>query len=212
MKNTILYFGIDPSHYQLQPNDLLIHCPLIETIPRPLNDPLIQKCLHNFTSYTHILCTSRTTVAILHTFLSPSQFIEWRNKTTIAIGTGTASDLIKIGINSPIVCEDETAEGVISQLSSMQLKNSHIFWPHSSGARPLILNYLKKQTALFTTCELYDTHPKKIDTLPDLNIVNEVVFTSPSTVRAFRQFYGEIPSHLVIKTLGPITSKAVKNS
>jgi uroporphyrinogen-III synthase len=59
-------------------------------------------------------------------------------------------------------------------------------------------------------CDLYDTVPQKLEPIPDLNAIDEIVFTSPSTVRAFVEIFRHIPQDKTLTCLGPITQEELQ--
>lgn len=208
MTRKILYLGLDPHHYQGEGE--VVHWPIIEIIPRPLTDPSLQQSLRNFDRYSHIILTSKSTVSILDTYLKYLGFgpDDWKGKIILAVGKVTASHLRELQINPTYTCQEETAEGMIEQLRHLNLKNGHLFWPHSSKARPLISQFLKEEGVSFTECLLYDPRTReKITPLPDVNSFDEIVFTSPSTVEAFLKIFKTFPVGAQLSPIGPVTAK-----
>ena len=205
MLKRILYLGLDPSHYTGKGE--ITHWPIIQIIPRPLSDPAVQQTLKQFDRYSHILITSKSTVAILSEYLSQLEIDLqiWRNKVTIAVGQVTAKHLKKREIVPTYVAQEETAEGMIKELQQLSLAKAHVFWPHSAQARPLLKDFLTLQKIHHTTCVLYEPKPQLLETLPQLENFDEIVFTSPSTVKAFIYFFGALPPAIQLTAIGPIT-------
>jgi uroporphyrinogen-III synthase len=200
----VLYTGLDPSHYKSAGE--ISHIPFIQIVPRPLTDPFVQQALQKFSKYTHIIVTSKSTVKILEKYLCNYGFNkeEWRAKTHIAVGSRTAAQLENSGICPDIIAEVETAEGVVEELKKISSPETFFFWPHSAQARPVLQAYLEKSGFPFCTCPIYDALP----CCPaDINIApfDEIVFTSPSTVDAFFQFFGRFPDDKIYTCIGPVT-------
>jgi uroporphyrinogen-III synthase len=61
----------------------------------------------------------------------------------------------------------------------------------------------------FTAIDLYDPIFQAPLPIPNLDEFDEIVFTSPSTVRAFLAIYGEIPKDKIIAPIGPITKMSL---
>lgn len=201
----ILYLGLDPTHYISQGE--IVHWPIIQIVRRPLSDPLIKQALQDFDRYSHVIITSKSTVAILQEYL-PQLGIDlqsWQAKSTLAVGKVTAKHLNALGIYPASIAEEETAEGIIQDIQKLSLKSSHFFWPHSSQSRPLIKDFLITQNARLTDCILYDPISHVPGPLPDLNHFDEIVFTSPSTVDAFLSIFGSFPVHVQLTAIGPVT-------
>ena len=120
----------------------------------------------------------------------------------IAIGTATAALLKELGFSS-LVPEDETAEGVVDILKSINIKNA--LYLHSSRARDVISHYLKSNHIACFQAPLYDTVMQKIQPVPSLDSFDEIVFTSPSTVDAFLEIFKQLPHNKTLTAIGPIT-------
>lgn len=200
----VLYTGLDPSHYKSAGE--ISHIPFIQIVPRPLNDPSLQQAFQNFSEYTHVIVTSKSTVKILEKFLWDYGISkkDWRAKTHIAVGSRTAAQLENSGISPAIIADVETAEGIVDELQKMSLAGSFFFWPHSAQARPVLKAYLEQSGALFHACDLYDTLPCCPSGL-NIAAFDEIVFTSPSTVDAFFQFFGGFPDDKLFTCIGPVT-------
>ncbi|WP_068469062.1 uroporphyrinogen-III synthase [Candidatus Protochlamydia phocaeensis] len=206
----ILYTGLDPHHYQGKGN--VTHVPLIEIVPRPLSDPAIQPVLSQFAQYTHVIVTSKSTIPILQDYLCRLGFSlqEWAQKSTLAVGRATAAHLSACGIHPMRVAKEETAEGLLYEMDSMSLKDAFFLWPHSAQSRPVLKNYFSRHKIAFQDCLLYDTLPHYPSYLPDVDAFDEIVFTSPSTVKAFVQIFGSLPAHKQLTPIGPITASCLK--
>ncbi len=206
MTRRILYLGLDPQHYRQQVKGEIVHWPIIQIVPRPLSDPLLQEALLRFPLYSHLIVTSKSTVNILATYLPLLGIPHWQDKQTVAVGKVTAAALIKEGIHPCRIAREETAEGVAAELEQLDLKEAHLFWPHSSQARRVLKDFLVDRSLCHTTCVLYDPVPRLMDPLPHLEDFDRVVFTSPSTVDAFFQLFKTWPDRLEFAAIGPITA------
>lgn len=208
----ILYLGLNPTHYPAKGE--LTHWPIIQTIPRPLSNPTVYQALSHFEQYSHVIVSSKTTVAILKNYLFQLGIDRqiWMKKATLAIGQVTAKHLQDCGITPIKVAQEETAEGIICELKKLSLEDAHIFWPHSAQARSLIKTFLIDRGITHTTCMIYDTETFFPKTLPNLENFDEIIFTSPSTVKAFLQIFGTFPMHTQLTTIGPITAQFLRTA
>jgi uroporphyrinogen-III synthase len=211
MSRRILYVGLDPYHYQAQGE--ITHFPLIQIVPRALNDPLVYQALQLFSSYTHVIITSKSSIGILATYLAQLGFSmqEWQSKITCVVGKITALSLKQIGITPTIIAQEETAEGIVEALRSLNLEQSYLFWPHSSEARPVLKDFLNQMAICHQSCALYDPQTIPYSTLPSLDKFDEVMFTSPSTVKAFLTYFQTFPPHLKLTAIGPVTARYLKS-
>jgi uroporphyrinogen-III synthase len=191
--NKILYLGTDPSRYPR----LVVHCPLIQIVALPLPEHVLSQ----WEMFTHIILTSPNAVQIFNLPLEQKQ--------VFAIGAGTAYALQEKGIRCAGIAYPETQEGMIELLRPLSFQNSKILYPRSSQARPLLGNYLKERGLRCEICDLYDTRYLQPDPLPNLGEFSEIIFTSPSTVKAFFALYSSAPRHLKLTCLGPVTQQAL---
>lgn len=194
MKKKILYTGLDPSNYPEE----VFHLPLIEIFPLKPNDEVLQE----FSKFTHLIITSKSVIPILIQHVNLSA---WQSKVTICVGQATKKQLEQIGISPTITAQEETSEGILLELSKLDLKNAYIFWPHSSLSRNVIPKYLLKNNIRFVSFPFYETKTKRIKNLPNLNEFDEIIFTSPSTVTAFIENYGCLPNNIKLISIGSIT-------
>lgn len=205
MTKKILYLGLDPACYQSKGH--VTHWPIIQIIPRPLSEPSIKNALSNFEAFTHVIATSKSAVAILMDYLEQLNIPlhRWAAKATLAVGQATAKHLIAGGITPFKVAVDEKAEGIIKELMQLDLTDAHLFWPHSSKARLVIEEFCTSRAIRLTSCTLYDPKTRIPGELPQLKEFQEIVFTSPSTVDAFLEVFGTLPTHACLTPIGSIT-------
>ena len=203
-EGTILYLGLElPEH--LKTKDI-VHFPIIQIIPEDLTSECIQEAFKGFSEYTHLIFTSKNAVRLffkcleLFNMQSPMQ-----KKQIISVGHATTHLLEKEGVVVSYTALEETAEGVIQILKTLPLEKAFIFWPHARRARSVISDYLAVREVKFRDCILYDTKTQTSGQPPDLTSIKEIIFTSPSTIDAFIETYGDLPSEKKITTIGPIT-------
>lgn len=195
----ILHVGLQPPSPKA--GEQIIHCPLIRIVPRPYD----AEAFKDIDAYTHLIFTSKSAVEI---FCSYQKDIG--GKEVFAVGHATALCLLEHGIPVTETAQDERAEGLIALLEKRDLSQAYLFWPHSAQARPILRDYLKQKRLRYRECLLYDTLPLKPDPLPNLAQIDEIHFTSPSTVDAFVQFFGRLPKDKALKAIGPVTDLAIK--
>lgn len=194
---TVLYLGLDPTHCKAEGH--IIHCPLIEIVPRPVDESAFEA----LAEYTHVLVTSKSAIQILTDYLPDTTLL--KDKKFLAVGQVTAKHIQKHGLTVSAIAQDETSEGVIKEILAVLPKSAYLFWPHSSLSRPVIRDYLNREGYKYRECLLYDTLPKKPNKPIDLDAIDEIIFTSPSTVDAFIQFFGPLPQNKTLRAIGPIT-------
>lgn len=198
----VLYLGLDPSRYEGEHE--LTHLPLIRIEPRPL-EGVVKNAFLNFKNFTHVLFTSRSAVSIFLDYAQKLSLLDLYKKKYICVGTATAELLSDYQTLYP---QEQTAEGVVELLKTLDLRASCIFFPHSKLSRPVIFQYLERSAILFHPLILYDTVYNPVS-LPPLNEYDEIVFTSPSTVHAFAKLAHQRPLFSQCVAIGPITKKAL---
>ena len=70
--------------------------------------------------------------------------------------------------------------------------------------------WFEENKVCYTTTIFYHTQTNKAVVLPDLNLCDEIVFTSPSTVDAFIDLCGSLPEDIQLTPIGPITKNKLK--
>lgn len=198
----ILYLGLDPSRFPRQKG--LIHYPVIRT--EKILSKELSKALDLWPSFSHVIFTSQTAVCLWFEELRKRNGWEEFNKIWIAIGNATAKKLECYGI-VPLVAKDETQEGVVDLLETLNLENAFLGIPKSKKSRPMLTQYLREKKREFFAFDLYDTLTQKLEPIPSLENVEEIVFTSPSTVHAFLKIFGSMPKDKQLTAIGPITEK-----
>lgn len=192
MQRKALYFGLDPSRYAY--SGTLVHYPLIKIIPRPLNTSLYNRFWQDLGLFDLCILTSRTAALLLYPHL-PAQL------QLLCIGKATASLIPR----ECFIAAEETQEGIMQMLPS--LHPQYVLYMHSSLARKELLFFLQKEKMRHFAAPLYDTELQAPSSKLDLEAFDALVFTSPSTVDAFVQFFGAIPQTKEIRAIGPITKK-----
>ncbi|MCP5469463.1 MAG: uroporphyrinogen-III synthase [Chlamydiales bacterium] len=184
MKNA-LYLGLDPSRF----GEKVTHYPIIEIVPRPKEE--LEAHFQHLEKCDTVIFTSRSAIPIYMEFARVK-------RPCIVVGRATKELAWQNGLHVKACATLEQGEGVVQIL-----EEERYFFPHSSSARSVVQEKIKGYA--FT---LYDTVPtkKRIDWTP----YETLVFTSPSTVRAFVQLYGEIPKNKEIVSIGPITESELE--
>lgn len=124
-----------------------------------------------------------------------------------AIGESTKRKLLEYGIMADLIPKKESSFGLIREFRKVDLKGKRIFFPQSNFSDKGMGKALKRMGAEVIASIAYkNTMP---DDLPDLDLNNfdEIMFTSPSTVRNFKKRYKKVPKNVRIKCIGEVTLK-----
>ncbi len=205
-----LYLGIDPTHFKSEKR--VLHMPLIKIVRREVDSRELKRIFEHIPDYTHIIFTSKSSVRIFLAYFKAHghQLEELLHKHIIAIGHVTAYYLKGEGLEPSYIAADETEEGVVRVLASLDLKNAYILLPKSSVPRTHLTHFLVEHEVRHQICVLYDACEEIPKEPIDLEEVDEVVFTNPLTVDAFFSIYPEIPLSIKLHPLGNVTREALR--
>lgn len=206
----VWYLGTDPNRFVCQGE--LLHYPMIQIIPRNISDLHLKRAYDDLDQYTHLIFTSRNGVFVFFEHLKALSYDAKRlsGKEVLAVGKATAECLGAKGLCATHVAQEEKQEGIVAMLNQMFLENAYCFLPRSSISRPLLENYLRQRQIRFQIADLYDTKTHAAAPPCPLEEVSEIVFTSPSTVRAFVETFGALPQDKVLTPIGSITESALQ--
>lgn len=185
----------------------LIHQPLIEL--KKLDTFSISSFLKTMKSFRWILFTSRYTVE----FIFESLFAMGMDARVFAemkiasIGRTTSNALKAKGLIPELEPVNESSTGFLEFVDQVKLPASSIIIPRSVKALPIIPQGLKDRNWEVVTVELYDNFLPKNSEKKNLSLIDQVVFTSPSTVNNFLTVYGNFPKHLNYIFKGSETEK-----
>lgn len=203
----ILYLGLEPP--LPAQGEHIVHLPVIEIVPRPFAHPAITGFYTELGSYTHAIFTSKSAVEIFFSYLPHFGYgpKDLSKLTFAAVGKATAARLQQRGAERIMVAKMETAEGLCEELQPHISASDYFCWPHSALSREVVVQFLQAHGCRYKASIFYDTHFVRPPAVPALDDIDEIVFTSPSTIEGFRLLYNQIPWHKKLTTLGPVTEK-----
>ncbi|MFN3551097.1 MAG: uroporphyrinogen-III C-methyltransferase [Endomicrobiia bacterium] len=132
-----------------------------------------------------------------------------------AIGSSTANKLKEYGVVADLVPKNECSLGLLSEFKKLVKRTTNhkqqttILLPRSDIAdKGLTEGLTKLGFKVYPVVAYKNVIPEN---LPELNFsfFDEIIFSSPSTVRNFIKKYGKIPKRIKVKTIGPVTKKEV---
>jgi uroporphyrinogen-III synthase len=211
-EKAVLYLGVDPKYFQTEKP--LIHLPLIEVVARTKDSIEIKEVFSEIDLYTHIIFSSRNAVKVFFDYLRQARHhvSELKHKYIIAIGQMSAHALKEEGATPTYIAADETQSGVIRVLSSLDLSDAYVLLPKSSSARPILSHFLVEHEIKHRACIFYDVYAVKPFITPDLDEIDEIVFTDPSAVEAFFNLYPEISPEIRLHPLGESSRIALRKA
>ena len=205
----ILFTGLSQERFFLKEN--YFHLPLIKI--EPLEDyKEFDNHLRKIEEFDWIVFTSRYGVEYFFTRLNHLGFDTriLKGARIAAIGNSTEKRLFDFGVLANLVPVKESSEGLLEALKKENLKDKRIFLPRSDIADKGLTAGLELLGAKVTSCVSYKN--KMPENLPDLDLsfFDVIMFTSPSTVRNFKNRYGKIPKEIKIHCIGEVTLKEAK--
>ena len=206
----IWYTGLEAP--QTQANDQIIHDPLIAIQPYEKETFDIRAAFLDFRAYTHCILTSKNAAHLFADRLDDFGYAlsDIEGKEVVAIGTATALALEKRGIRATQIAGKATQEGIIDLLRRSDLKEAYILLPRSACARHGLSHFLQLCGVRHQVCHLYNTVAVSRRPTVDWKQMDEIVFTSPSTVRSFLDLFGSLPKKQKITAIGPITAACIE--
>lgn len=193
---TVLYTGA------VCPNSSYIHTPLIE-IDKVDDDTLLRSAAKRLQEFDYLLFTSR--FAVKYWILSNGGFdIE----NVVSIGAKTSEALRNAGVKNIKQTEKDDSYGVIDWFSAQ--KQGRVLIPRSNIALPIIPEGLKALGFEVETVTAYINRMPQNPIKVNLDKIDKIIFTSPSTVDNFVKLYGGIPNEKILETRGVVTEKRLK--
>ncbi|MCM8809610.1 MAG: uroporphyrinogen-III synthase, partial [Candidatus Omnitrophica bacterium] len=134
-----------------------------------------------------------------------------------AIGCSTANKLKEYGIVADLVPKNECSMGLLDEFKKIINQNTNhkspttILLPRSDIADKGLTDGLTKLGfKVYPVVAYKNVIPENLPEL-DFDFFDEIIFTSPSTVRNFIKRYGKPPKKIKIRTIGPVTqAEAIK--
>jgi uroporphyrinogen III methyltransferase / synthase len=134
------------------------------------------------------------------------------NAKIAAIGKTTATRLKEFGITADMVPQNESSAGLLENFSKLDMKDQKILLPQSEIASDELSDGLEKMQAVITKVPVYktiDIEPESVD----FDHIDQILFTSGSTVRAFVKHFGQVPENIISYGLGqPTLNEAKKHN
>ena len=128
-----------------------------------------------------------------------------------AVGQSTANRLLDFGIKADLVPKVESSDGLVAAFKKEKINGQLIFMPRSDLADKGLEQKISKLGAKVVSCVAYRNQMPK--NLPDLDLAffNEIMFTSPSTVRNFKKRYKKVPKGVRVSCIGDRTKQEFKS-
>ena len=180
------------------PDPTYLHTPLIEIVGLD-DDSEIRTAAASLQTFDYLLFTSR--FAVKYWAESGGGFDV---KTIVSIGATTTATLREMGVEVTIhQPKKDDSYGVIDWFSTQN--KGRVLIPRSNLALPIIPDGLRALDFDVTTVTAYINRMPANPIKVDLDDIDKIIFTSPSTVDNFVKLYGGIPKGKEIAARGVVT-------
>lgn len=178
------------------PDTSFVHTPLIEI--KPVADTSrLREAADEVDTYDYLLYTSRHAV----TYFPP----RCQHPVIVSIGPVTTEALRLAGAETIKQVEKDDSYGVIDWFAEQP--RGRVLIPRSNLALSIIPEGLRNLGFDVTTVTAYENRMPENAMKVDLNQVDTIVFSSPSTIDNFIRLYGKLPTDKQLLTRGRITEK-----
>ncbi|MCF7972580.1 MAG: uroporphyrinogen-III C-methyltransferase [Phycisphaerae bacterium] len=126
-----------------------------------------------------------------------------------AIGKSTAARLREYGLQADLIPDNESSTGLLEAFSKLDIRGKRILLPRAEIASEELPRGLDVMGAIIETLVVYKTVDMEPDEV-DFDYIDQILFTSGSTVRAFVKYFGQVPDHVKVLCLGQPTLNTAK--
>lgn len=210
-KPRIAVFGTHPEKYRHL--GTIVHRPLIKLVPVEdfsQADRVLKKC----DVFDWLIFTSTNGVKFFFERLN-ALGLDTRAIGSVkvaAIGKTTAEKLKTFGVLSDMQPRSESSAGLLEEFEKTGVKDKRILLVRPKVGSSKLVDGLADAGAVVETVVVY----RNVDIEPEethFEFIDQILFTSGSTVRAFLKRYGSVPPHIKVYCLGqPTLNEAQKHN
>ncbi len=210
-KQRILLPGTHPDKYRHL--GIIIHRPLIKSMP--LDDyTQADKVLRQLNTFDWIVFTSTNGVEFFFKRLNAigldTRVIGMAK--IAAIGKTTAEKLKTFGILADMQPKLESSIGLLEEFKKVSVKDKRILLVRPKVGSSMLLEGLAEIKANVEAVMVYRNVYIEPDET-DFDFIDQILFTSGSTIRAFLKIYGSVPAGIKVYCLGqPTLNEAIKHN
>lgn len=207
-KPRILLLGTHPQRYKHL--GTIVHRPIIDCIPIDNNAPL-DEAAKVIGTFDWVVFTSANAIRYFFASLNKGG-LDSRSLATAkiaAIGKATAKRLADFGIKADLCPDVESSTGLLGEFEKIDIAGKKVLLPQAEIASSQLQDGLSEMKADVTSISTYKTieiDPGEVD----FDYIDQILFTSGSTIRAFVKKYGSVPSHVKSYCLGVPTQAIAK--
>lgn len=207
-KPKILLLGNHPERYSHL--GTIVHRPIIRCVESEDDEPT-NRFLCNARQYDWIVFTSGNGVGFffkkLYAFGLDGRIF---SKTQFAvIGQATCQRLMEFGIKADLCAAVESSKGLLEAFGKRDRTNMSFLLPQAEVSSDELPDGLTKSGATVDKLVVYKTIETDIEDV-DLDYIDQILFTSGSTVKAFIHKFGSLPKHIEALCMGIPTQTTAK--
>ena len=208
----------------------IIEFPTIKIVP-PDDWTELDRAIHKIETYNWLILTSANGVKFFfqRLFQRGRDIRDLKGMKICAVGSKTASEIKKFGINVDLVPEEFNAEGLIKtflsesgqQRKEDMLKDIHMLMPRAETARELFPEKVRKLGGTIDVATAYravkpEMHGKRLRRFLQEGRISIVTFTSAATFNNFMSIMDrdahQLLTEVAIAVIGPVTAEAVEKA
>lgn len=125
------------------------------------------------------------------------------------IGQASGERLKEFGIQADLCAAVESSTGLLEAFANVDVTGQSILLPQAEVSSEELPDGLSNKGARVEKLTVYQTIEKPIEDV-DLDYIDQILFTSGSTVRAFVKQFGAVPEHIQALCLGLPTQTVAK--
>ncbi len=188
----------------------IVHRPIIECVEAgdtEKHSETLQRCRH----YDWIVFTSGNGIKYFFKKLF-EQGLDVRSfaKTRFGvIGKASGERLAEYGIRADLCAKVESSKGLLEAFAGIDIAGKSFLLPQAEVSSDELPNGLSLRGAAVDKLGVYKTVEREIDDV-DLDYIDQILFTSGSTVKAFANKFNTVPAHIQALCLGEPTQAFAK--
>jgi uroporphyrinogen III methyltransferase/synthase len=125
------------------------------------------------------------------------------------IGQASGKRLLEFGIQADLCAKVESSKGLLEAFSEIDVSDLSILLPQAEVSSTELPDGLADRGAAINKFPVYKTVEIEIDDV-DLDYIDQIIFTSGSTIRAFVKKFGRVPEPIKAYCLGGPTQAVAK--
>jgi uroporphyrinogen III methyltransferase/synthase len=209
-KPKILHLGNHPDRYAHL--GTIVHRQIIRCIESE-NDDQTDAYFKSPPKHNWIVFTSGNGIQFFFKKLYAAGFDAriFANTKFAVIGKASGKRLLEFGIKADLTAATESSKGLLAAFSDIDINRLSILLPQAEISSTELADGLTDRGAAIDKLTVYKTVETEIDDV-DLDYIDQILFTSGSTVRAFVNKFGSVPDHIEALCLGTPTQTIAKQN